>query len=74
MKKTKYFGERALLCFKELKQTNKQTERHVGKGREASAITQMMFLMTEVMLVIEELTKIKTVVLKWLGNHPMVGR
>lgn len=44
------------------------------KGREASAIiTQMILLMTEVILDIEELTIIKPLVLKCSGNPHMVG-
>lgn len=45
----------------------------MGKGREALAIiTQISLFMTEVILDIEELTKIKPVVLKRSGNHRMV--
>lgn len=47
----------------------------MGKGGETLVITiQIILLMTEVILGIEELTKIKLVVLKCSGNHHMVGR
>lgn len=47
----------------------------VGMGGETFATaTQIILSMTEVILGIEELTKIKLMVLKCSGNHQMVGR
>lgn len=47
----------------------------MAKDGEALAVTtQVILLMTGVILGMEELTKIKLVVLKCSGNHYMVGR